>query len=113
MPLYDYKCAACGTVREHRQSISDEPLRVCPDCGGEYKRIITSVGVIFKGSGFHINDYRSSASGTAKDDASKSTADSSSEKSSSSADGGAATKAEKPSESTPSSKEGSQGDKVA
>lgn len=63
MPLYDYKCSACGVVHEHRQKISDEPFRECPDCGGEYKRIITSVGVIFKGSGFHINDYRESKSG--------------------------------------------------
>lgn len=67
MPLYDYKCSACGAVHEHRQKISDEPLRECPDCGGEYKRIITSVGVIFKGSGFHINDYRDNKSGGASD----------------------------------------------
>lgn len=58
MPLYDYRCSACGKVREHRQKISDEPLTECPECGGEYKRIITNVGIIFKGSGFHINDYR-------------------------------------------------------
>jgi putative FmdB family regulatory protein len=62
MPLYDYKCSACGVVREHRQKISDEALTECPECGGEYKRIITSVGIIFKGSGFHINDYRGGAS---------------------------------------------------
>lgn len=70
MPLYDYKCSACGKVREHRQRISDEPLRECPECGGEYKRIISSVGIIFKGSGFHINDYRggkSAESGDAKE----------------------------------------------
>lgn len=65
MPLYDYRCSACGVVHEHRQKISDDPIRECPDCGGEYKRIITSVGIIFKGSGFHINDYRDGKSGAA------------------------------------------------
>lgn len=38
--------------------MSDDPLTECPECGGELKRIITSVGIIFKGSGFHVNDYK-------------------------------------------------------
>lgn len=71
MPLYDYRCSACAVVREHRQKISDEPIRECPDCGGEYKRIITSVGIIFKGSGFHINDYRDSQGGNSSDSSSQ------------------------------------------
>ena len=59
MPAYDYKCSSCGIIQEVRQKISDAPLTECPECGGEYKRIIRSVGIIFKGGGFHVNDYRS------------------------------------------------------
>src|SRR5919199_1283079 len=76
MPTYDYKCSACGTVREVIQKMTDAPLTQCPECGGEFRRIITSVGIIFKGSGFHINDYR--GNGSAKDasaDKDKSAAD--------------------------------------
>ncbi len=61
MPIYCYKCFDCNHYEEIKQSMSDEPLTDCPECGGNnYKRVITSVGVIFKGSGFHINDYKSS-----------------------------------------------------
>lgn len=63
MPTYSYRCSSCRTQRDHFQKMSDEPLKECPECGGEYKRIITSVGVIFKGSGFHINDYKGPSGG--------------------------------------------------
>lgn len=59
MPAYDYKCSSCGIIQEIRQKITDAPLTECPECGGEFKRIIRSVGIIFKGGGFHVNDYRS------------------------------------------------------
>lgn len=59
MPNYDYRCSACGHTCEIFQKMSDKPVEVCPQCqGGPFKRIITSVGIIFKGSGFHINDYK-------------------------------------------------------
>ena len=62
MPTYDYRCSSCGHTCEVFQKMSDEPLDVCPSCqGGPFKRIITSVGIIFKGSGFHINDYKGSS----------------------------------------------------
>ena len=59
MPIYCYKCFNCNHYEEVMQKISDAPLDTCPDCGGNYKRVITSVGVIFKGSGFHVTDYKS------------------------------------------------------
>lgn len=59
MPAYDYKCSSCGIIREITQRITEAPLTECPECGGEFKRIIRSVGIIFKGGGFHVNDYRS------------------------------------------------------
>lgn len=59
MPLYDYKCLKCKKIFEVEQKISSSPLENCPNCGGPVKRIISSgVGVVFKGSGFHVTDYR-------------------------------------------------------
>lgn len=58
MPIYCYKCFDCNHYEEIKQSMDDESLTVCPECGGNFKRIIRNVGVIFKGSGFHVNDYR-------------------------------------------------------
>lgn len=57
MPLYDYKCSKCGYVFEVQQRISEEPLKHCPKCKGEIKRLISPAGIIFKGSGFHVTDY--------------------------------------------------------
>ncbi len=60
MPTYDYKCKKCGHQFEHFQSMNDEPLDVCPECGGKVERLIgTGAGLIFKGSGFYATDYRS------------------------------------------------------
>ncbi len=58
MPLYDYKCSKCGYVFEVQQRISEEPLKHCPRCKGEIKRLISPAGIIFKGSGFHVTDYK-------------------------------------------------------
>ncbi len=57
MPNYDYKCTKCGHRFEQFQGINDEPVKLCPNCGGEVRRVIRSAGLIFKGSGFYINDY--------------------------------------------------------
>lgn len=60
MPTYDYECTRCGHVYEKFHAISDEPEKVCPECGGPVKRLIgTGAGIIFKGGGFYITDYRS------------------------------------------------------
>jgi putative FmdB family regulatory protein len=59
MPLYAYECRACGAEFERQQSFDDEPVRVCPVCGTEAaRRLITPVGIIFKGPGFYITDSR-------------------------------------------------------
>ena len=57
MPLYDYKCKQCGHIFEVQQSMKDEPLKKCPKCAGEIHRLISAAGIVFKGSGFHVNDY--------------------------------------------------------
>lgn len=61
MPTYEYKCDACGHKFERFQSITAKPIRKCPKCGkNKVKRLLgTGAGLIFKGSGFYITDYRS------------------------------------------------------
>jgi putative FmdB family regulatory protein len=61
MPTYDYRCGACGHLFEHFQSISSPLLRKCPKCGkAKLERLIgPGAGLLFKGSGFYITDYRS------------------------------------------------------
>jgi putative FmdB family regulatory protein len=63
MPTYGYECSQCGHQLEVLQSISDEPLRVCPECGGALRKQIYPVGVIFKGSGFYTTDYKAGGAG--------------------------------------------------
>lgn len=78
MPTYDYECENCIKVFEIFQQMSDEPIKKCPDCENPVKRLIGGgLGVIFKGSGFYINDSKKS---------SKSTSNSSSESSPSTSD---------------------------
>jgi putative FmdB family regulatory protein len=63
MPTYEYKCEACGHAFEKMQSMTAPAIRKCPACGkNKVKRLIgTGAGLIFKGSGFYITDYRSEA----------------------------------------------------
>ncbi|MCG0274738.1 MAG: zinc ribbon domain-containing protein [Thermosediminibacteraceae bacterium] len=57
MPLYEYRCEKCGDF-EKEQAITEAPLESCPTCGNPVKRLISrNVGLVFKGSGFHITDY--------------------------------------------------------
>ncbi|MBN8711178.1 MAG: FmdB family transcriptional regulator [Verrucomicrobia bacterium 61-8] len=85
MPTYEYECKKCGKTFDVFQSMKDEPLTVCPDkkCKGKVKRLIgTGAGLIFKGSGFYITDYRSEGYKQAakKDSTSSSTSSTSSSK---------------------------------
>ncbi|MEE3054122.1 MAG: zinc ribbon domain-containing protein [Planctomycetota bacterium] len=61
MPTYEYRCQECGDTFEFLQSFSDSPKRKCPACGRHrLKKLISGgAGLIFKGSGFYITDYRS------------------------------------------------------
>jgi putative FmdB family regulatory protein len=66
MPTYVYRCDACGHQFELFQRMSDDPVDTCPECESKVRRVIHPVGVVFKGSGWYINDSRSknSASGS-------------------------------------------------
>ena len=65
MPTYEYECQACHERLEAVQSFSDAPLSVCPRCGGELRKVFSSVGIVFKGSGFYKTDARSTSSASA------------------------------------------------
>lgn len=58
MPTYGYKCKRCEHAFEIVQKITEDPVKECPECKGEVARVLYPVGIVFKGSGFHINDYR-------------------------------------------------------
>ncbi|MBL8967459.1 MAG: zinc ribbon domain-containing protein [Spirochaetaceae bacterium] len=63
MPTYEYECKTCGKTFEAFQSMSDAPLSSCPECGKPIRRLIGGgTGVIFKGSGFYVNDSKKSGS---------------------------------------------------
>lgn len=60
MPTYEYECRRCGHEFEEFKKISDPPRRRCPKCRGAVRRAIgAGAGVLFKGSGFYVTDYRS------------------------------------------------------
>ena len=62
MPTYDYRCRKCGHQFELFHSIKDETPKRCPKCKGRAQRVPSSgAGLLFKGSGFYITDYRSSS----------------------------------------------------
>jgi putative FmdB family regulatory protein len=62
MPTYDYVCLDCAHEFETMQSMKDDPLTECPSCHGQLKRKVGGgAGIIFKGSGFYINDSKKKA----------------------------------------------------
>ena len=72
MPVYEYRCTNCDHLFEVTHEVGGTP-GPCPVCGGSARRVFTSVGLIFKGSGFHTTDYRKSpaSDGADKKDADK------------------------------------------
>lgn len=60
MPTYEYECKECEHKFEVFQSMKGDPIKECPECKGEVRRLFgTGGGIIFKGSGFYATDYRS------------------------------------------------------
>ena len=62
MPTYSYHCDTGDHDFDIVQRFADDALTVCPECGGSVRRVIQPVGVVFKGSGWYINDSRKSSS---------------------------------------------------
>ncbi len=57
MPTYEYLCRQCGHRFEAWQKMTDDPLTVCPNCGGEIHRVLYPASIVFKGSGFYKTEY--------------------------------------------------------
>ncbi|MGI8670902.1 MAG: FmdB family zinc ribbon protein, partial [Aridibacter sp.] len=66
MPIYEYKCKECETHFEKLQKSTDEPLKVCPNCGGELEKQWSLSGFQFKGEGWYVTDYAGKKSETAE-----------------------------------------------
>ena len=67
MPTYEYACPDCGQRLEVVQKFSDDPLTMCPACGGRLRKLFSPVGIVFKGSGFYRTDSRSTPVNGSKD----------------------------------------------
>ena len=69
MPIYEYRCTACGHQKDHLQKMSDAPLTTCPACGAEtYAKQISAAGFQLKGRGWYATDFKgggSSSTGSA------------------------------------------------
>ena len=61
MPTYSYRCTECETAFDIQQAFTDNSLTECPTCGGKLRKVFSSIGVTFSGSGFYSNDARSDA----------------------------------------------------
>lgn len=57
MPIYEYECTKCNKINEIIQKFSDEPLKNCPICGGELRKLISQSSFILKGNGWYVTDY--------------------------------------------------------
>lgn len=76
MPAYDYKCNECGHRFEERQSFYADPVAACPLCASQSSRQFVAVPIVFKGSGFYVNDYgKGSYTGTSSNGASSDSGD--------------------------------------
>ena len=63
MPIYAYRCSACGHAKDVLQKLSDAPLTTCPSCGAEaFGKQVTAAGFQLKGSGWYVTDFRGGSS---------------------------------------------------
>ncbi|WP_431260945.1 FmdB family zinc ribbon protein [Roseateles chitinivorans] len=66
MPIYAYRCGACGHAKDVLQKLSDAPLTVCPACGAEsFSKQVTAAGFQLKGSGWYATDFRGGSTAAA------------------------------------------------
>jgi len=77
MPIYEYECTRCGHRFEVKQRFSDDPVATCPTCGNSVRRLLHPAGIIFKGSGFYITDYKRGNASNGKSEKSSETVSSS------------------------------------
>jgi putative FmdB family regulatory protein len=101
MPTYTYACNSCGNRFDIFQKFSDEPVRDCPNCGEPVRKVFHASGIVFKGSGWYINDSR----GKSSSDSSSTTSEAKAEtKTDSAGESKTETKTESPATPAPESK---------
>jgi putative FmdB family regulatory protein len=67
MPIYAYRCEACGFAKDVLQKMSDDTLSVCPSCEQDaFRKQVTAAGFQLKGSGWYVTDFRNGSGGAAK-----------------------------------------------
>jgi len=71
LPRYDYECQTCHHLFELKQSFDSEPVATCPECRNDARRKFSVVPIVFKGSGFYVNDYGRGSNGSKADRADK------------------------------------------
>ncbi|MEU4373568.1 FmdB family zinc ribbon protein [Pseudonocardia alni] len=117
MPTYQYACTACDHRFEAVQSFSDDALSTCPNCGGKLRKVFSSVGIVFKGSGFYRTDSRSGSvsngSGGSTESAKSDSSSSSSSSSDSSSSSSSSSSSDSSSSSSSSSSAGASSSKAA
>ncbi|RQR50921.1 zinc ribbon domain-containing protein, partial [Burkholderia sp. Bp9125] len=65
MPIYAYRCEACGFAKDVLQKMSDAPLSQCPECGKDaFRKQLTAAGFQLKGSGWYVTDFRGGSGGS-------------------------------------------------
>ena len=79
MPLYEYRCQACGKVFEVIRKFSDEPLKTHEACGGAVERLLSAPSFQFKGTGWYVTDYGRKSNGSGEKNGASKTAESKSE----------------------------------
>ena len=92
MPYYQYRCNDCENEFEKRQRMSDDPLTECPVCNGRIRRVVNSVGVVFKGSGFYVTDTRNGKNASAQNGSGKTAESKADDKSATESNGSETTK---------------------
>ena len=108
MPTYSYRCTECDTAFDIQQAFTDHSLTVCPTCQGKLRKVFSSIGVTFSGSGFYSNDSKSDSKRTnpnldrKTNEKSAGTSDSSTSKP---AEGKSETKSDKKADSAPIKKD--------
>jgi putative FmdB family regulatory protein len=72
MPIYEYRCNACGHKEEHLQKVSEAPLKVCPACGKpQYRKQLSAAGFQLKGTGWYATDFKGGSKKPAEDKSEK------------------------------------------
>jgi putative FmdB family regulatory protein len=91
MPIYEYRCGACGFQKEYLQKVSDTSKNSCPECGSEnFNKLLSAAGFQLKGSGWYATDFKSKPKPENKEESKPATATTEPEKKTASECGGEA-----------------------